>query len=104
MAACVQRSTVRKTAARLTKGSHREIRRPRNFRSRRRVSCSRSASCRLSEKRAAYCDTVKATGQLAFFPSFDRMRVAELMQTRVALDDLVIDPRIFPFRAGIDHF
>jgi hypothetical protein len=59
---------------------------------------------RFPKKRASNCDTVKAAGELAFLPSFDGMRVAELMQTRVALDDLVIDPRIFPFRAGSDHF
>ena len=59
---------------------------------------------RFPKKRASNCDTVKAAGQLAFLPSFYRMRVTELMQTRVALDDLVIDPRIFPFRAGSDHF
>jgi hypothetical protein len=40
---------------------------------------------RFPKKRASYCDTVKAAGQLAFLPGFYRMRVAELMQARVAL-------------------
>jgi len=59
---------------------------------------------RFPKKRASNCDTVKAADQLAFLPCFDGMRVAELMQARVALDDLIIDPRILPLRAGTDHF
>ena len=29
--------------------------------------------------------------------------MAEFMQSRVTLEDLAVDPRIFAFRAGLDH-
>src|SRR5438552_17315087 len=72
---------------------------------------------RFTEKSAADCDTIKSagefarrtagrvrpTGGLAARPRFDGMRVAELMQPGVALDDFAIDPGVFAFRARIDH-
>ena len=59
---------------------------------------------RFPKKCASNCDTVKAAGELAFLPSFNRMSVTELVQARVAFYNLPINPCIFPFRAGIDHF
>src|SRR5438552_2747208 len=83
---------------------------------------------RFTEKSAADCDTIKSsrelarrtagrvrpirhrtdssgrrTGGLAARPRFDGMRVAELMQPGVALDDFAIDPGIFTPRACLDH-
>src|SRR5947207_12142199 len=83
---------------------------------------------RFTEKSAADCDTIKSagelarrtagrvrpirhrtdssgrrTGGLATAPDFDGMRVAELMQPGVALDDFAINPCVLAFRARIDH-
>src|SRR5437667_6853935 len=59
---------------------------------------------RFAKKRAAHRYAVKSAGELAVLPCSDRVRVAEFMQLRIALDDLLIDPRIFAFCAGLDHF
>src|SRR5947207_14064268 len=45
----------------------------------------------------------RRTGGLAARPRFDGMRVAELMQPGVALDDFRVDPGIFTPRARLDH-
>src|SRR5438477_7013177 len=83
---------------------------------------------RFTEKSAADCDTIKSAGELArrtagrvrpirhrtdssgrrtggfaARPGFDGMRVAELMQPCVALDDFAIDPGVLALRARIDH-
>ena len=65
---------------------------------------ARGNNIRGFKKRAAYCHTVKATNESSLVPSFDRMRVPELMQPYVALDNLPVDPSIFPFCARLDHF
>ena len=59
---------------------------------------------RFAKEGASYRDTIKATGEPALLPSFDRMCAAKFMQSCVALDNLGIDPGIFPFRARSDHF
>ena len=59
---------------------------------------------RFAKERAAYRDAVQAAGKPALLPGFHRMRVAQLVQSRVALNNLAIDPGIFPFRARSDHF
>ena len=67
-------------------------------------SISHAMKHRFAKERAAYRDAVQAAGEPALLSSFDRMRVPEFMQSRVALNDLAIDPGIFPFRARSDHF
>ena len=71
----------------------------RNFR-----SISDAMKHRFAKKSATHRDAVKAAGQPAFSPGFDGMRVAELIESRVGLDNLAIDPGIFSFRARSDHF
>src|SRR2546429_7136202 len=46
---------------------------------------------------------VRPTGGLAAGPCFDRMGITKLMQTRITLDDLAIDPGAVTRRAGLDH-
>src|SRR5574338_1102100 len=58
---------------------------------------------RFAKERAADCDAVKAAGQFVFLPCLDGMSVTELMQSRVAVDDVAIDPGILTFRACLDH-
>ena len=58
---------------------------------------------RFPKKCAPHRDAVKAAGESAFVPGFNGMRMTQLMQSRVALDNFMIDPRIFPFRACLDH-
>ena len=67
-------------------------------------SISHAMKHRFAKESASYRDTIKAAGQPAFFPSFDRMCAPEFMQSCVALDNLGVDPGIFPFRARSDHF
>ena len=57
-----------------------------------------------TKESSANRDTVESAGKPPFVPSFDRVRVTELMQSCVAFDDVPIDPRIFPFRARSDRF
>src|SRR5205814_10178514 len=46
----------------------------------------------------------ESAGKLALAPRFDRMRIADLMQVFIALDDFAIDPRFLAPRAGANHF
>ncbi len=57
-----------------------------------------------AKKRPAHHHTVKAAGEFSFAPCFNRMRVTELMQSRVALDDLGVDPGVVPLSAGANDF
>src|SRR6266571_6816679 len=59
---------------------------------------------RFTKERAADGNTIKSTGELIFAPRFDRMRVAKLVQTFVAFDDLAVDPGVFAFGARPNHF
>src|SRR6266404_9518036 len=59
---------------------------------------------RLAKKRATDGDAVKSTGKLAFAPRLDGVRVTELVQPLVALDDFRIDPGVFAPGAGADDF
>src|SRR4051794_11975689 len=54
----------------------------------------RAMEHRLAEKGTADRDTIEAAHQLVRRPRFDGVRPAELVQARVALDDLVVDPRV----------
>ena len=67
-------------------------------------SISHAMKHRFAKESASYRDTIKAAGKPAFSPRFDGIRVAELIESRVALDNLVIDPGILSFRARSDHF
>src|SRR5712691_3546065 len=58
---------------------------------------------RFAKECAADHDAVKSASELAAGPCFDRMGITKLMQTRIALDDLAIDPRVVTRRAGLDH-
>jgi hypothetical protein len=59
---------------------------------------------RFTKKRATDGDAVKAAGEFAAGPCFDRMRVTKLVQPRVTLDNFAIDPGVFALGAGADHF
>src|SRR5207249_7690388 len=52
---------------------------------------------------AAYRDAIKSADELAAGPRFDRMGITKLMQPRVTLDDLAINPSVLTRRAGLDH-
>jgi hypothetical protein len=67
-------------------------------------SISHAVKHRFAKESASYRDTIKAAGEPPLLPSFDRMCAPEFMQSCVALDNLGIDPGIFPFRARSDHF
>ena len=67
-------------------------------------SISHAMKHRFAKKSASYRDTVQSTGESAISPGFDGMRVPELMQSCVALDNLAIDPGIVSFRARSDYF
>jgi len=67
-------------------------------------SVSHPMKHRFSKESSSNRDAVKAAGEPACLPGFDGMRMAELMQSCVAVDDLAIDPSIFPFRACSNHF
>ena len=67
-------------------------------------SISHAMKHRFAKESASYRDTIKAASESALLPSFDRMCASEFMQSGVALDNLGIDPGIFPFRARSDHF
>src|SRR5437773_3489888 len=58
---------------------------------------------RFAKECAADHDAVKSAGELTAGPRFDRMGVTKLMQPRVTLDDLAIDPSVFACGAGLDH-
>src|SRR6266487_5163173 len=58
---------------------------------------------RFTKKSAADCDPVKPSSKFAFSPSFDGMRVTQLVQLSVALHNFRVDPSIFTFRASLDH-
>jgi hypothetical protein len=57
-----------------------------------------------AKKRAAHRHTVKAAREFSFAPCFNRMRVTELVQSRVALNDLGVDPGVVALRAGPNDF
>jgi len=59
---------------------------------------------RFTKKRATDGDAVKAAGEFAAGPRFDRVRVTKLVQPRVTLDNFSIDPGVFAPGAGADHF
>lgn len=59
---------------------------------------------RFPKESSTRCDAVKAASEPACLPGFDRVRVAERMQSCVAFNNLAIDPGIFSFRARNDHF
>jgi hypothetical protein len=54
---------------------------------------------RLAEEGAANRDAVEATGEPAVLPRLNRVGVAELVETSIAFDDLIIDPRLRTSRA-----
>ena len=58
---------------------------------------------RFPKESSANRDAVKSTSKPAFLPSFDRVRVPELMKSHVAFDNLAVDPGIFSFRARSDY-
>src|SRR5260370_15182639 len=58
---------------------------------------------RFAKECAADRDAIKSAGELAAGPRFDRMGITKLMQTRVTLDDLAIDPCVVTRRASLDH-
>ena len=57
-----------------------------------------------AKKRATHRDTIKSADKFPSAPRLDRMRVTELMQSRVALDDLGIDPGVVALGAGANDF
>ena len=59
---------------------------------------------RFAKKSATNGYAVESTSESAFLPGFDGMRATELMQSHVAFNNFEIDPRIFAFRARLDHF
>src|SRR5205809_6632178 len=59
---------------------------------------------RFTKKSAADCDPTKPSSEFAFSPSFDGMRVTQLVQLSVALHNFTVDPGIFTFRAALDYF
>ncbi len=59
---------------------------------------------RFAKERAADRNTIKSAGEFVFAPSFDRVRVAELVQALVALDDVAIDPSVFALGTCPNHF
>src|SRR6266480_2866233 len=67
-------------------------------------SISHAMKHRFAKESASYRDTIKAANEPALLPSFDRMCAPELVQSCVALDNLGINPGIFPFRARSYHF
>src|SRR5205814_10534047 len=58
---------------------------------------------RFTKKSAADCDPIKPSSEFALSPSFDGMRVTQLVQLRVALHNFKVDPGIFTFRASLDY-
>src|SRR6266700_8242562 len=54
---------------------------------------------RFAEERAADGHAVETSGKLATQPRLHGMRPAEFVQLRIALNDFVIDPRVFTLRA-----
>src|SRR5205085_12695679 len=66
-------------------------------------SVSHAMKHRFPKESSSNRDAVKAAGEPACLPGFDGMRMAELMQLRIAGEDLAIDPSISPFRACSKH-
>ena len=58
---------------------------------------------RFTKKSAADRDSIKPSSEFAFSPSFDGMRVTQLVQLSVALHNFTVDPGIFTCRASLDH-
>jgi hypothetical protein len=56
------------------------------------IGCGRKHA--LTEKRAAYRNTVDAAHQLFAAPRFDAMRKTCFMQLRIQIDDFIVDPCI----------
>ena len=54
---------------------------------------------RFAEERAADGHAVETSGKLARQPRLHGMRPSEFVQLRIALNDFVIDPRVFTLRA-----
>ena len=59
---------------------------------------------RFAEKSATDSHSVKSTGEFFFAPGFNRVRMSQLVQPLVALDDLATDPSVLPFGACSDDF
>src|SRR5438105_4237249 len=57
-----------------------------------------------AKKCPANRDTVESSGELVFAPCFHRVRVAEPIQMDVAIDDFLVDPRVFALGASLDNF
>src|SRR5206468_12334412 len=58
---------------------------------------------RFTKKSAADRDSIKPSSEFAFSPSFDGMRVTQLVQLSVALHNFRVDPGIFTFRTSLDY-
>src|SRR5437867_10999071 len=58
---------------------------------------------RFTKESAADRDSIKPSSEFAFSPSFDGMRVTQLVQLSVALHNFRVDPGIFTFCASLDH-
>ena len=59
---------------------------------------------RLAEKRASDGDAIEPAREAAFRPGLDGVGMPEFVQSRVALQDLAVDPRFMAFRAGSHDF
>src|SRR5471030_2880534 len=59
---------------------------------------------RLAKKYAANGHAIKAAGEFALAPSFDRMRVTKLVQSLIAFDDFAVDPGVGAFGTGANDF
>lgn len=59
---------------------------------------------RFAEECATDRDAVKSARELSRLPGLHRVSVAELMQSGVTLDDLIVDPSLGPSRALSHHF
>src|SRR5438270_13121096 len=59
---------------------------------------------RFAEERAADRNAVKTASEFAILPGLDAMRVPELVQPRVTLDDLVVDPGLGSLRTFAHDF
>ena len=58
---------------------------------------------RFTKKSAADRDSIKSSSNFAFSPSFDGMRITQLVQSSVALHNFTVDPGIFTFRTALDY-
>src|ERR1700736_5829671 len=63
-----------------------------------------SVKHRFAKERAADGDAVKSAGEFVFTPGFNRVRMSELVQALIALDDLAIDPGVFAYGTRTNDF